>query len=84
MLLHDDLVQGQGITAWGNTSYLEAVHDWSDRMGISPYECARRFGAVSVSVSDGDSDWRVRFHPVLGFTKLPIRQLGRQCLNAQA
>ena len=66
VLLDDRLVQGEGIAAWGVFDYLQAVNDLAQSLVISPAACAQRYGGMALPVS-GD-DWRVRFHPALGFT----------------
>lgn len=65
-LLDDRLVQGERITVWGVFDYLQAVNALAHSMAITPAACAQRFGGMALSIS-GD-DWRVRFHPALGFT----------------
>ena len=66
VLLDDRLVQGERIAVWGVIDYLQAVNDLAQSLGIAPSICAQRFGGMALPVS-GD-DWRVRFHPALGFT----------------
>ncbi len=65
VLLDDRLVQGERIAAWGALSYLQAVSDLAQSLGIAPAACAQRYGGMSLPAGD---DWRVRFHPALGFT----------------
>ncbi|MDD2846809.1 MAG: type I-F CRISPR-associated helicase Cas3, partial [Rhodoferax sp.] len=65
--LDDRLVQGQRISVWGVFDYVQAVNDLAQRLGIVPSDCAQRFGGVELPVSG--KDWRVRFHPALGFTR---------------
>ena len=67
VLLDDRLVQGKGIAVWGAFDYLQAVDELAQSLGIAPAHCAQRYGGVALAVS-GD-DWRVRFHPALGFTQ---------------
>lgn len=64
----DARVQGAGIQPWGPGDYLQAVNDLADAMGTSPAACARRYGLMTVRRRGDDSGWRLRFHPVLGFT----------------
>jgi CRISPR-associated endonuclease/helicase Cas3 len=61
----DVLVQGNGIAPWGQPDYLEAINDLADELDITPADCARRFGTVTLP--DNPKGWR--FHPALGFTK---------------
>jgi CRISPR-associated endonuclease/helicase Cas3 len=61
----DSAVHGPGIAPWGDTDYLSALQELAQELDLSPADCARRFGTVSVPTHD--AGWR--FHPVLGFTK---------------
>ena len=65
-LLDDRLVQGERIAVWGAFDYVQAVSELAHSLGISPAGCAQRYGGMTLPVSD--KDWRVRFHPALGFT----------------
>ena len=67
VLLSDQLVQGEGIAVWGAFDYVQAVNELAQNLGIAPAYCAQRYGGVALAVS-GD-DWRVRFHPALGFVR---------------
>ncbi|MBP6598474.1 MAG: type I-F CRISPR-associated helicase Cas3 [Giesbergeria sp.] len=67
-LLDDRLVQGERITVWGAFDYLQAVNALAHSMGITPATCAQRYGGMALSISS--DDWRVRFHPALGFTSV--------------
>ncbi|MBH2019386.1 MAG: type I-F CRISPR-associated helicase Cas3 [Burkholderiales bacterium] len=61
----DAAVEGHGISAWGQTDYMEALQLLATDMDLSLAECARRFGTVTLPKND--NGWR--FHPALGFTK---------------
>ncbi len=63
----DDQVQGPGITPWGQTDYLAALHTLAATMDISIEKCAFRFGGVTLRY-DKESGTTWRFHPSLGFT----------------
>ncbi len=68
-LLHridDAQLPGQGISLWGQTDYLAAVHQLAEGLDISPEECARRFGRVRVAQTT--QGWA--FHPGLGVYKV--------------
>ena len=68
-LLHridDAQLRGQGISLWGQTDYLAAVHQLAEGLDISPEECARRFGRVRVAQTT--QGWA--FHPGLGVYKV--------------
>ena len=65
-VLDDRLVQGERITVWGTFNYVQAVNALAQSLDIAPAVCAQRFGGVALPVSG--KDWRVRFHPALGFT----------------
>ena len=64
--MDDRLVQGERITVWGAFDYVQAVNALAQSLGITPALCAQRYGGVALPV--GGKDWRVRFHPALGFT----------------
>lgn len=61
----DDQVQGERITAWGQTNYMQALTDLAAELDMSLEKCAQRFGTVTLQMND--NGWR--FHPALGFTK---------------
>lgn len=61
----DAQVQGERITAWGQTDYLQALTDLAAQLDMSLEKCAKRFGTVTLP--HNDNGWR--FHPALGFTK---------------
>lgn len=61
----DVQVQGVGIAPWGQPDYLEALDQLAEELDITPAECARSFGTVTLPVNP--NGWR--FHPALGFTK---------------
>lgn len=63
--LDDQDVQGERISAWGQTDYMEALQTLAADMDLSLEECARRFGTVTLP--QNDNGWR--FHPALGFAK---------------
>ena len=65
-LLDDRLVQGERIAVWGAFNYVQAVNALAHSLGIAPTACAQRYGGMALPVSG--KDWRVRFHPALGFT----------------
>ena len=68
VLLDDRLVQGERISVWGSFDYVQAVNSLAQSLGIASAACAQRFGGVALPVSG--KDWRVRFHPVLGFSSI--------------
>lgn len=61
----DAKVQGEHITAWGVSHYMEALTDLTTAMEISMELCAKRF--ATLSLPESTNGWR--FHPALGFTK---------------
>jgi CRISPR-associated endonuclease/helicase Cas3 len=61
----DAKVQGERITAWGQTDYMEALTALAIELDVPLEACARRYGTVSLP--ENINGWR--FHPVLGFTK---------------
>jgi CRISPR-associated endonuclease/helicase Cas3 len=67
--IKDKEVKGQGISAWCDTDYLQALSELADEMEKSPEECARRFGRVTLKEPKNGIGTRWRFHPALGFTK---------------
>jgi CRISPR-associated endonuclease/helicase Cas3 len=58
-------VHGNGIAPWGQPDYLEALDQLAEEFDITPAECARRFGTVTLPANP--NGWR--FHPALGFSK---------------
>jgi CRISPR-associated endonuclease/helicase Cas3 len=62
----DHRVQGERIESWGVFDYLATVFEQAAAMGMTPAECARRYGTLSLS---GSSTQGWRFHPTLGFVK---------------
>ena len=64
----DDKVQGERVTAWGQTDYMQALTDLATELDMSLEKCAQRFGTVTLPKND--NGWR--FHPALGFTKAKI------------
>ena len=61
----DAKVQGDHISAWGQTDYMEALAALAIELDVPLDACARRFGTLSLPKND--NGWR--FHPALGFTK---------------
>jgi CRISPR-associated endonuclease/helicase Cas3 len=61
----DAMVQGERISAWGQTDYMESLTTLAAELDIPLDACARRFGTVSLPKNV--NGWR--FHPALGFTK---------------
>lgn len=64
----DLAVQGNGITAWGQTNYWDTLNELATELELSLADCARRFGTVTLP--ENANGWR--FHPALGFTKARI------------
>lgn len=60
-----ELEPAASIRPWGVVDYLEAVETLADAIGLTPPECARRFGILSLD--QNDNGWE--FHPALGFTR---------------
>lgn len=63
--LRDEAVNGHGIEPWGVTDYLSTLNELAVELDVSPMDCARRFGTVTVRPND--NGWR--YHPVLGFAR---------------
>ena len=63
--ISDVEVQGRGNAPWGQPDYLEALAELADELDITPAQCARSFGTVTLPVNP--NGWR--FHPALGFSK---------------
>jgi CRISPR-associated endonuclease/helicase Cas3 len=61
----DELLLGEHVSAWGHTSYMDALSELADDLELSLAECARRYGTVTLPGSQ--NGWQ--FHPALGFTK---------------
>lgn len=61
----DLMVQGERISPWGQTDYMESLTKLAADLEIPLVACARRFGTVSLPKNV--NGWR--FHPALGFTK---------------
>jgi len=61
----DVQVQGERISAWGATDYMQALTDLASELGMPIELCAQRYGTVTLPKND--HGWR--FHPALGFTK---------------
>jgi CRISPR-associated endonuclease/helicase Cas3 len=61
----DAQVQGVCIAPWGQPDYLEALNQLAMELDITPEDCARSFGTVTLPANP--NGWR--FHPALGFTK---------------
>ena len=64
----DESVQGEHITAWGQTNYMQALTELANELDLSLEACARRFGTVTLPEST--NGWL--FHPALGFTKARV------------
>ena len=63
----DEQVQGPGISPWGHTDYMAALHALAADREMPIEKCAYQFGSVSLRVHK-DKEMRWRFHPALGFT----------------
>jgi CRISPR-associated endonuclease/helicase Cas3 len=63
--VRDALVQGERISAWGQTDYMEALAALAIELDVPLETCARRYGTVTLP--ENINGWR--FHPALGFTK---------------
>jgi CRISPR-associated endonuclease/helicase Cas3 len=61
-------VQGEHISAWGHTDYMEALIALAAELDLPLEVCARRFGTVRLAANA--NGWR--FHPALGFTKAKV------------
>lgn len=59
-------VSGDGIEPWAEVDYLTALQSLTEALGLALDDCARRFGTVTVGVSE--NGWS--FHPTLGFAKV--------------
>ncbi|WP_298232149.1 type I-F CRISPR-associated helicase Cas3f [uncultured Azohydromonas sp.] len=64
----NEAVQGPGIAPWGVTDYLEELQRLAQELEMSLFECALRYGAVTVPRNA--QGWR--FHPALGFAKAGV------------
>jgi CRISPR-associated endonuclease/helicase Cas3 len=65
-------VQGECISPWAETDYIQALSQLADDMGAMDLEkCAARFGTVTLPVYAQGETRRWRFHPALGFSKVP-------------
>lgn len=56
---------GQRITSWGSNNYVDELQSLAVEFGITPAQCARRFGTVTLN--ENVQGWH--FHPVLGFSR---------------
>ena len=61
----DAKVQGERISAWGQTNYIDALTTLAAELDMPLDTCAQRFGTISLPKNA--NGWR--FHPTLGFTK---------------
>ena len=61
----DALLQGERISAWGQTDYMDALAALTTELDMPLDACARRFGTVSLPKNANGR----RFHPARGFTK---------------
>lgn len=50
--LRDDAVAGRGIEPWGVTDYLTTLNELAGELEMSPMDCARPFGTVTVRLND--------------------------------
>lgn len=67
-LLHDlRLDCAEGVSCWGEMSYMVQVEHLSREMGIDPAEGARRFGTVELPERGCEQGWD--YHPVLGLRR---------------
>lgn len=64
----DAQVQGAGIQCWGPSDYMLALNELAEALGMTPEDCAKRYGVMTVRKRDEGSGWRLHFHPALGFT----------------
>jgi CRISPR-associated endonuclease/helicase Cas3 len=63
--LPDSAVEGDRISPWGVTDYMSELTTLASALDISVYQCAQRFGKVSIQPNA--NGWR--YHPALGFSK---------------
>lgn len=68
----DSHVQGERISPWAETDYMKALSQLaSDIDAMDLQTCAARFGTVTLPVYPSDEARPWRFHPALGFSKVP-------------
>lgn len=68
----DGRVQGERISPWAETGYMQALSQLaSDMNAMDLKKCAERFGSVTLPVYARGEAQRWRFHPALGFSKVP-------------
>lgn len=68
----DNQVQGERISPWAEIDYMQALSRLAEDMGSMELEqCAARFGTVTLPVYARNETQRWRFHPALGFSKVP-------------
>jgi len=65
LLANLDLALAPGIGFWGSVDYLVALNDLADQLGLSPLDCAQRFGVVQLR--ENQQGWV--YHPALGFSR---------------
>ena len=65
----DSKVEGEHITAWGVTDYMEALTDLANAMDMPLDRCAQRFGTLILSLNKSTDINGWRFHPALGFSE---------------
>jgi CRISPR-associated endonuclease/helicase Cas3 len=63
--LPDDCVQGPGIVAWSDATFMQPLRDLADARAMSLRDCSRRFATVTLPEHEAG----YRFHPTLGFAK---------------
>lgn len=68
----DSQVQGERISPWAETDYVQALSQLASAMdAMDLKKCAERFGAVNLPVYAQGEIRPWRFHPALGFSKIP-------------
>jgi len=68
----DSQVQGERISPWAETDYMQALSQLAaDMDAMDLTKCAARFGTVTLPVYAPGEARPWRFHPALGFSKVP-------------
>ena len=68
----DTQVQGERISPWAETDYMQALAQLASEMDAMDLKtCAARFGTLTLPVHAPDEARPWRFHPALGFSKVP-------------
>ena len=68
----DTQVQGERISPWAETDYMQALSQLASEMDAMDLKtCAARFGTLTLPVHAPDEARPWRFHPALGFSKVP-------------